>query len=46
MTARLASDRRSPLRHAGDVDLRRAIEEAHTALDTRAQRARELAAAA
>jgi hypothetical protein len=46
MTARLVSDRKSPLRHTGDVDLRRAIEEAHTALDTPAQSARELATAA
>jgi hypothetical protein len=46
MTARLVSDRASPLRHSGDVDLHRAIRAAHTALDTLAQTAHELATAA
>jgi hypothetical protein len=46
ITARLVRDRRSPLRHPGGVDLRSALQAAHTALDTPAQRERELATAA
>ena len=46
MTARLVSDRAGPLRRPGDVDLHDAIRAAHTALDTPAQSAHELATAA
>jgi hypothetical protein len=46
MTARLVSDRASALRRPGDVDLHHAIRAAHTALDTAAQSAHELARAA
>ena len=43
MTARLVSDRAGPLRRPGDVDLHDAVRAAHTALDTPAQSAHELA---
>jgi hypothetical protein len=46
MTARLVSDRTSPLRRTGDVDLRDAIRAAHMALDTPAQTLDQLATAA